>query len=82
MIVTYSLTDKSQKDKVRILRELLGYQETKGKKAYVHEGMLQKNYGRKLGSNVLLVPAGFAIYFNNYFQQNKIKFEMLEVLMK
>ncbi len=82
MIFTYSLSDKSQRDKVRILRELFGYKETKGKKEYLHEGMLQRNYSKKLGSNVILVPAGFALYFNNYLQENKIKFGVLEVWMK
>lgn len=82
MIFTYSIRDKSQRDKVRILRELFGYKEAKGKKEYLHEGMQQKNYSKKLGTSVILVPAGFALYFNNYFQQNRIKFEVLELWMK
>ncbi|MBI2545802.1 hypothetical protein HYV81_01340 [Candidatus Woesearchaeota archaeon] len=82
MLFTYSLSSKPQKDKVKILRELLGYREKKGKAEYRHEGMLQKNYSQKLGSNVLLVPAGFAMYFSNYFNQHKVPFEVREVWMK
>ncbi len=82
MIFIYSISDKSQKEKVKILRDLFGYKEVKAKKEYLHEGMLQKNYSKKLGSNVILVPAGFALYFNNYFLQNKIKFEIIDVWMR
>ena len=79
LLVTYSHSSKTQAEKVRILRELLGYSETKGKKTYDHQGLLSKWYGKKLSSGVLMIPAGFGLQLSSYFQRNKIKHEIQEI---
>lgn len=78
VLFTYSLSAVSQKQKVKILRELVGYKNVKDK-VYNHEGLLQKTNSVKLGSNVIMAPIDKALMFSNFFSSNKIKAEAREI---
>ena len=82
LLVTYSIAEKKQHEKVRIIRELFGYSETKDKKTYKHKGQITKWYGKKLGPGVLLIPAGFGLQVSTYMQNNKIQITIQEIWME
>lgn len=81
-LFVYSLREFSQKQKVKIIRELFGYKEKKGIKLYEHKGLLQKTNAVKIASNVILVPVEELVLFQNYFNSNRIKVELKEVWLK
>ncbi len=82
MLVFYTLKYLPQKEKVKVLRELQGYSERKYGKSYKHSGLVQKFDARKLGSNVILVPVGGMVEFQNFFSKNDVKIEVKEVWLK
>ncbi|MBI2576876.1 hypothetical protein HYV84_06675 [Candidatus Woesearchaeota archaeon] len=81
ILLTYSLAKLSQKEKVRILRELLGYSNRK-EKVYHHEGLIEAHHAEKIAQNVLLVPSLKAARFISFFGQNKVAYEFREVQAK
>ena len=82
MLILYTLKYLPQKEKVRILRELMGYKETKKGRLYEHSGLLQKLSSHKLGSNVILVPINNLAEIQNFFSKNNVKTELKEVWVK
>lgn len=82
MLIFYTLKYLPQKEKVKVLRELKGYRETKHGKTYEHKGMLHSANSEKLGSNVILVPIGSFSEFQSFFSKNKIGIEVREVWVK
>tara|TARA_Y100000310_G_scaffold218786_1_gene220114 strand:- start:294 stop:569 length:276 start_codon:yes stop_codon:yes gene_type:complete len=82
MLVFYTLKFLPQKEKVKVLRELQGYNEKKHGKEYSHQGLVQKLDSQKLGSNVILVPIHKYVEFQNFFSKNNIKVEVKEAWVK
>jgi hypothetical protein len=81
-IYLYSLSNLSQKDKVKVIRELFGYKDKKNKKIYLHSGLIDTHNCRKLGSNVICVPIEHSLKFSNYFGSKGIKVTIEEVWLK
>jgi len=81
ILLTYSLAKLSQKDKVRVLRELLGYSNKK-EKTYHHKGLIGAHQAEKIAQNVLLVPSLKAAHFISFFEQNKVAYTFREVQIK
>ena len=82
MLISYTLKYLPQKEKVKVLRELTGYKETKKGRLYEHSGLLQKLNGQKLGSNVILVPINNLAEIQNFFSKNNVKTELKETWIK
>jgi len=82
MLVFYTLRFLPQKDKVKVLRELQGYSESKFGKRYEHPGLVQKFKAEKLGSNVILIPINNFAEIQNFFSRNDVKTEVKEVWLK
>lgn len=53
---SYSLAKLGQAKKMKLLRNLFGYEITKGRKKYGQPGILKECGGTKIGGNVILVP--------------------------
>jgi len=82
MLVFYTLKYLPQKEKVKVLRELQGYNERKYGKQYEHKGLVQKSSAEKLGSNVILVPISNFVEFQNFFSKNNVRIEVKEVWIR
>ena len=82
MLIFYTLKYLPQKEKVKVLRDLHGYKETKSGKLYEHSGLLQKLNGQKLGSNVILIPISNLVEIQNFFTKSNVKTELKEVWVK
>jgi hypothetical protein len=82
VLIFYTLKYLPQKEKVKVLRELQGYNEKKYGKLYEHHGLVQKLDAEKLGSNVILAPINNFTKFQNFFSKNNVKVEVKEVWMK
>jgi len=82
MLIFYTLKFLPQKDKVKVLRVLQGYNENKLGKQYQHDGLVQKHEAQKLGSNVILVPISKYTEFQDFFTKNNVKTEVKEVWIK
>lgn len=55
-LFTYSLSELSQSEKMKIIRKLFGYRTKKQGEVYKKVGIVKKSGGKKLASNILLVP--------------------------
>ena len=82
MLIFYTLKYLPQKDKVKVLRELQGYKEKKHGKQYEHLGLVQKLDGKKLGSNVILIPISNFVSVQNFFSKYNVNIELKEVWVK
>lgn len=78
LLFSYSLNNLKRKDKMRIIRTLLGYKLKKGKKEYIQKGILGKINGIKLASNVVLVPMNESIKLKKIFNENKINYKVFD----
>lgn len=81
VLVNYTLKYLSQKEKVRVLRELCGYKEKKNGKAYNHAGIINKPE-QKLGSNVLFIPISEFENIQNFFSRNNVKIRIKEAWIR
>jgi len=81
-IFSYSLSSLPQHKKVKFLRELFGYKETKNKKSYSHDGLLNELNGEKLGSNVILAPAEHIVKISNFFNSYTVSVTIKEVWIR
>ena len=82
MLIFYTLKYLPQKEKVKVLRELQGYNESKHGKQYEHKGLVQEFNAEKLGSNVILVPVNNFVEFQNFFSKNNVSIKVREVWSK
>ena len=80
-LFSYSFSSFSQKNKVKLMRTLLGYKNKK-QKLYTHEGLIQQFKAEKIGQNVILIEAKKAAHFSAFFEKNKIPYSLKEVLIK
>lgn len=55
-LFTYSLSDLSQKRKMKLVRDFFGYKTEKKGKTYRKEGLIDKKEGEKIAQNALVVP--------------------------
>ena len=79
MFVFYTLKYLSQKDKVKVLRQLQGYKENKYGKQYEHDGLVQKFNAEKIGSNVILVTVNIVVELQNFFTNNIVTIDLKEI---
>ncbi len=80
-IITFSLSKLRQKDKMKLIRRLYGYQLKKGGKKYKIQGILEGCGGTKLPSNSILVPAEKAKDMMDMLSQFKLSPEAKEAWM-
>lgn len=78
----YSLASLKRKDKMKFIRKIQGYAIKKNKKEYKQEGFLQETNGKKLASNVLLVPVEESIKLKKIFKEYKIRYNVSEVWIR
>jgi len=75
VIYTFQLNNLSQKDKVRLNREL--YERTHEK--YAYRGFLQEMGGQKLSSGCVLLPYNKKKRIENFFNKFKVKYRELKI---
>lgn len=75
------LKDLKPKVKVKVIRQLYGYQTKKEKKIYLHSGLVQKEKAVKLNPSTILVPAEAYKEFYLFLKKFKIKYQVHEVWM-
>jgi len=54
VLIEYDISKAKQKDKMRILRKLYGYNLKKGKKVYTQEGLMSKLKAEKLNNSLIV----------------------------
>ena len=79
VLISYALKDLNQKEKVKFLRELVGYREKKKGKLYEHAGILANVKEQKLGSNVILISIDELESIQNFFSRSNVKVQIKEV---
>ncbi|MFH1641901.1 MAG: hypothetical protein ABIC04_03295 [Nanoarchaeota archaeon] len=75
----YNFSRRSQKEKVKYIRKLLGYKNIKSK-TYMHKGLIDETNAKKIAQNVILVPFENSIVISNFFKD--IDTEVKEVWLK
>ena len=78
----YSLTNLKRKDKMRLIRKIHGYTLKKNKKEYKQKGFLQEIQGKKLASNVLLVPFTESAKMKKIFKEHTVRYNVSEVWLR
>ena len=71
VLISFTLKNLPQKDKVKVLRKLYGYEEKKGSRLYCHQGLSSNLNAKKLGSNVILASIKNLPEFVNFFSKSK-----------
>ena len=82
VLINYSLENLTRKKKMKLIRELYGYELKKGKKTYRQDGLLKKSNGYKLGTNVILIPINELRAFKELFKSFKLGLNMREIWTK
>lgn len=54
ILIEYDISKLKQKDKMKILRKLYGYNLIKGKKVYTQEGLISKSKAEKLNNSLII----------------------------
>ncbi|MBS3079377.1 nucleotidyltransferase domain-containing protein [Candidatus Pacearchaeota archaeon] len=81
-LIYYSLNNLQRKDKMKLIRELFGYSLKKLKIEYTQKGILNSIGGRKLGSNVILVPSIDVKKIKDIFKENKVSYKILDAWIR
>ncbi len=82
VLVSYRISELSQKNKMSFLREIYGYKNKKNKKEYVKEGLIKKINAKKLGVNVVMVQKEEISKIKSLLSKYKISYELKEILAK
>ena len=82
LLFSFNLKNLQPKQKVKIIRQLYGYQTKKGEKTYVHKGLLQQEKAVKINPSTILVPVESHQTFYNFFKGFKIQHQIREVWME
>ncbi|MEK6859203.1 MAG: nucleotidyltransferase domain-containing protein [Nanoarchaeota archaeon] len=77
-IISYSLNGLSNKKKMKAIRQLYGYRIKKAKKIYEQPGILSSYKGKKLSSNVILIPGESLKEAKKFLQSHKIPYKIYE----
>lgn len=64
VLIEYDLSKFKQKDKMRILRSLLGYKLKKGKKVYEQKGLIKKINAEKISNSILVEVINYKDIYN------------------
>lgn len=64
VLIEYDLSKFKQKDKMRILRSLLGYKLKKGKKVYEQKGLVEKLNAEKISNSILVEIVNYKDIYN------------------
>jgi len=78
ILFSYSLNNLKRKEKMRFIRTLFGYRIIKNKKEYKQNGVLEVIGGKKLSSNVVLVPSQEALKIKRMFSEFKIRYNLFD----
>ena len=82
LLMTYSLQQKSQPEKMAFLRHLYGYNSKKEGKQYDKKGLLEEMNGIKVEANVLLIPREGWNSLQKLCQKYKVKYTLREIWSK
>ena len=75
VLIEYDLSKSRQKDKMRLLRKLYGYQIKKGKKSYSQEGLNSKIKGEKLNNSIIADIENYKL-IANLLKEHKIPMKL------
>ena len=64
VLIDYDLSKSKQKDKMRIIRALLGYKLKRGEKVYEQRGIIKKLGAEKLSNSILADTANYKEIYN------------------
>jgi len=83
VIISYALTNLSQKQKMQLKRGLYGKKTTKKYKGKVYEsskdGALKQAKGRKLGKGSIMIPQAAADTIIQVLRSNSVAFEITDI---
>jgi hypothetical protein len=80
-MVSFETKRLKSKNKVRIIRNLYGYQTRKKTKIYAHDGIVKQLNGQKLGENLILIPIENHQKIQDFFRKEKIEVKTRECFM-
>jgi predicted nucleotidyltransferase len=81
-MIYYSLSNLDRKEKMKLIRNLLGYSIRKNKKEYKQEGLLKEKAGTKIGQNVILIDKENLMEIKELLSRFKVKYKIMEVWIK
>ena len=81
VLIEYDISKIKQKDKMKIIRGLFGYQSKIGKKIYKQKGLLSDNNAEKL-SQVIIVPLENYKKIYNFLKDNKVSIKLRQIWLK
>lgn len=82
VMISYRISELSQKKKMSFLRELYGYKNKKDKKEYAKDGLIKKINATKIGTNVVLVQKEELSQVKSVLKKYKIPHELKDLWMK
>ncbi len=82
VLITFSLNKLKQTDKMKLIRELYGYESKKNGRGYKKTGLLDSCGGIKASSNSVLIPIEKIKEFRKLFSKFKITPQMREIWLK
>ena len=78
VLIKYDTVKTKQKEKVRMLRKLLGYQSKKGKRVYKHQGLIEELHAEKL-SSALIIDVHASKEITTLLKEYKVPFTIKEM---
>ncbi len=81
-LLTYSLNELKQGDKMNLIRKLYGYSIKKEKKEYKMKGLLEMVGGLKINANTILLPVNQSNEIRKLFDKFKTPIKFKEVWIK
>ena len=78
VLIKYNTVKTKQKEKVRMLRKLLGYQSKKGKRVYKHQGLIEELHAEKL-SSALIIDVHASKEITTLLKEYKVPFTIKEM---
>ena len=82
VLITFSLNQLRQTEKMKLIRELYGYHLKKNDKTYKKPGSLDRCGGIKASSNSIIIPIEKTKEFRKLFSSYKITPQMREIWLK
>lgn len=82
VLITFSLTKLRQPEKMKLIRDLYGYESKKKGKKYKKSGLIDAYGGLKASSNSILIPIEKMHEFRKLFTKFRITPEIREIWLK
>ena len=74
VLITYNLTNISQKDKMSLIRKLYGYSLKKQNKIYTQKGLLEELNGEKISPNAFIISVENLQKVKKELNEHKVKY--------